>query len=256
MYSEEITFYYALLTSSIVLLAFMSLFLSMMIRYHRKRLAVQRDIEARSLAFFEQERERMTFDLHDALGPLITAIHIRLNLLNPPDNHSKSSIDQIKLLLSQTLDRIRDISGNLVPKSLEAEGLLVALKELSGTIQTEHGLPVNIQAINPVPRLQKSRELHLYRVVEEILNNAARHAGATQVFIHISTSPDGKMLNLVLNDDGKGFDLNNVKKKKGLGLRHIIARCELLEAEILWESNQETGTTYYINLPVNTADHE
>jgi signal transduction histidine kinase len=249
MYSEEIAFYYTLLISSIVLLVFMTSFLITIIRYHRKKIAIQRDIENRDMKLLEEERNRMAYDLHDALAPLMTAIHIRLNLLNPNEIPPSSIIAEMKNLLNQTVDRIREVSNNLVPKSLDAEGLLVAFKELAKVITASHHIPVRVHNVTGLPRIDKEREIHVYRMVEEILNNAGRHAQASQVLLNVSCSDD--TLTLIINDDGTGFDLNEIKReKKGLGLRNIVARAELLRAKIFWESNKDAGTTFFIHIPV------
>lgn len=248
MHSEEITLYYTLLSSSIVLILLIAFFLVIIIRYHRKRIAVLRDIESRDMKLQEEDRNRMAVDIHDALAPLMTAIHIRLNLLDPKEKPSPSVLADMKKFLSQTIDRIREVSNNLVPKALDGEGLLAAFKELAKVITTSHNIPVRVHNLSDLPRINKEREVHVYRMVEEILNNAGRHAQASQVSLNISFS--NSIISLIINDDGEGFDLNEVKQgKKGLGLRNIVARSEILQAEIFWESSKGAGTTFFIHIP-------
>lgn len=248
MYSEEITLYYSLLIVSVVLILLIAVFLIFIIRYHRKKIAIQRDIENRNMKLMEEERNRMAFDLHDALAPLMTAIRIRLNLLDPKEKPSLSLVAEMKKLLNQTIDRIREVSNNLVPKALEGEGLLGAFKELAKVITASHNIPVRVHNLTDLPRLNKDREVHVYRMVEEILNNAGRHAAASQVSLNVAFS--NSIISLIINDDGNGFDLKEIKQeKKGLGLRNIVARTELLQATIYWESNKGAGTTFFIHIP-------
>ncbi len=249
MHTQENALNYTLLISGTVLLIIMSILTATIIRYHRRTIVIRMELKKRGMNILESERKRLTYDLHDALAPLMTAIHIRLNLMEPDKQKDASLIAEMKSLLKQTTERIKEVSANLVPKSLQAEGLSIALKDLVRMMSVTNKVTIRYHENRYIPRMQEDRELHVYRMVEEILSNAGRHATANKITLQVSCQDD--TINITVKDDGIGFNPVLLPKEKlGLGLRHILFRTEILKGEIFFESTPLTGTSYLITIPI------
>lgn len=248
MYKKENALYVTILISSIVLFAFIVAFTLTILWYHRKRTSVQKELETRNLQKLEKERRRVAAGLQNILSPLFVTILIRLSELNPLDADDGQALSEIKIMAAGIMVQLQKLSSVLMPRQLEENGLMAALKDLAEAIQETYHLAVYIED-NAIPRLSPEKEIHIYRMVEEVLDNIISHAQASQAFLNISASD--KNLTLVISDDGIGLDLKAIKKQgKALGLRNILARADVLDAEIFLEGNEGGGTTYIIEVPV------
>lgn len=248
MYKKENVLYITILISSIVLLAFIVGFTLTILWYHRKRTVVQKELETRNLHKLEKERRRVAASLENILSPLFATILIRLSELNPLDAENGQTLSEVKIMAAGITVQLQKLSSILIPRQLGENGLMAALKDLAEIIQETYHLAVYIEG-NAIPRLSPEKEVHIYRIVEEVMDNIIIHAKASQAFLNISASD--KNLTLVISDDGIGLDLTTIQKQgKALGLRNILARADVLDAEILLEGKEGGGTTYIIEIPV------
>lgn len=248
MYQKENTFYVTVLISSLVLLSLIAVFSFTALWLYRKRIATQKELENRNLFKLENDRHRLADSLQNILLPVFNLMLPELEALKLPDNESRSSVAEIKLLASRAVEQLTRLSSLLVPQQLEEVGLVSALRNFAGIMQDTYQLPVHFSG-SDIPRLTKEAELHIYRLAEELLDNIIVHAKATQAFLNISSSD--RNITLLVSDDGVGLDIPYVKKsKKALGLRNILARAFILDAEVFIESNNEGGTTYVIDIPI------
>ncbi|MBW7840875.1 MAG: hypothetical protein H3C36_14840 [Chitinophagaceae bacterium] len=251
MDQKENTFYFTILISSLVLLSLIAVFSLTALWLYRKRIATQKELENRNLFKLESDRQRLADSLQNILLPVFNLMLPELEALKLPDDESRSSVAEIKLLASRAVEQLTRLSSLLVPRQLEEVGPAAALKNFAGIIQDTYHLPVHFSG-SDIPRLTKEAELHIYRLAEELLDNIIVHAKATQAFLNISSSE--RNITLLVSDDGIGLDLPYVKKsKKALGLRNILARAFVLDAEVFIESNNEGGTTYIIDIPIQNS---
>lgn len=249
MYQKENALYITVLISSIVLLSFIVAFTFTILWYHRKRTQLQKELENRNLCKLENERRRVAGSLQKILSPLFDSIILEMEELKLRDSENSNTLMGIKKLASGAAEQLRNISSILVPQQLDEFGLMTALENFAGTIREAYQLPIYIEG-HAIPRLPQEVEIHIYRMVEEVLDNIVIHAQATQAFLNISASD--KRITLVVSDDGIGLDLLAVRKnRKALGLRNILARAFILDAEVFVESNEEGGTTYIIEIPIS-----
>ncbi len=219
---EKVLFLTALI-STIVLLSFIAAFTITILRYYRKRNALQEDLVRRNLDKLEQDRRRLAERIKEQLTQAT-------NLTDP--NHPE-------------LDKMLNV---LLPMRLEELGLNAAFQDITDNIHFSHSLKV-IYIENHIPRLDSIKEIHIYRLVEEILENAAIHSEAEQVFLKCSINHS--ILTIIISDDGVGFNVKTVKqKKKTYGLQNIIARSELLDAAAYIEPTEGGGTSYVIQIPI------
>ena len=187
----------------------------------------------------EKERQRIAQDLHDSAGSLVANLKRRLAL--------KNENDEELTLLEELRKEIRQVSHAIMPDSLARFGLEAALKgELDKTAR-DLSSEVHMSTWGLTYDLSKGTEIHIYRIVQEALQNIRKHSKATR--ISLSLLQKGNNLNLVIEDNGKGFDRGVTNK--GLGLKNIISRINLLRGQVIIDSNPKSGTTLNINLPVS-----
>ncbi len=213
--------------------------------YQKKMLAAQ--IESQ-----EQERTRIAKDLHDDVGLMIQALRITaLSHLKDAPDESKKEVQQ---MASELTESVRKISWNLMPSSLERFGLTSTIEEMCDRLSS-HGAPVNFICNGNPCAIAKNNEVSLYRMVQEIVNNALKHAKASHIVVNLVWSDVQLLLSIV--DNGVGFDVSKgsatLTKGSGLGLMSLHSRAHLLGAALSIERNVPSGTCVIILLPLK--DH-
>jgi signal transduction histidine kinase len=189
----------------------------------------------------EEERKRISKDLHDSLGQSLLLIK---NKITATDN--QKTIE----LVDNTIEEMRTISSTLHPFQLEAIGISNALNNLINQLEKsyEHTFIYgNIEELNNI--LHKDKEVHLFRIVQECLSNAIKHAKAASV--KVSLNNKNKCIILTIKDNGIGFDVTKKDNSfKGLGLKTIKERVKLLNGTLKINSTSNEGTTITIQFPI------
>lgn len=228
---------------------------SFSIFYHLRN--KQRQLRSKSFqdeSRVEFEKARIAADLHDDFGSLITGLQLSFSSLaerHVDDPLYSSTAHQ----LSVSLDRLRHISLNLVPRELEREGLLVAIESMVERINLSGRILVSLYSAIDLHFIQKEKAMLLFRVVQEILSNAIRHSNASQIEIGFAKS--GNHLILEIRDNGRGFDYAIcLGKKESSGLKNIQSRLELLQAVHFVESALGKGTHYFIRIAFKKLSDE
>jgi PAS domain S-box-containing protein len=206
------------------------------ITYHKEELVltIGRDVTERNLfqkkmlkatiEIEERERRKLASDLHDDVGPLLSAINMHLSLLARKEELLKysDSIHEISLILKDAITTVREISNNLSPHILINYGLPSALKAFFET--KSNILPVFIEYHPTDMLLPEKIQLILYRISEELYNNSLKHSNADQVLIRMELSGDN--LTYLYTDNGIGFNVDGLLKETntGMGLINIFNR--------------------------------
>jgi signal transduction histidine kinase len=197
----------------------------------------------------EQERQRLSREIHDGIGQSLVAHKLRLeSLLYMNESDIK---DQIRILKDQfgiTLDEIRRISNNLMPSVLEVFGITLALKNLCEETEEHGAMDILFQSTGDLETINTKTKTYLYRIAQEALNNILKHSGAKEVTLTLSRS--GDIITFILRDDGKGFDVEDAAFEKGNGLHNMRERVALMQGNINILSSAGEGTTLIINVPV------
>ena len=192
----------------------------------------------------ESERKRIAEDLHDSLGHLLSTAKMHLQTL--PENE-KSKVESSVHLLNQASEEIRNITFNLMPRTLEEGGLIPALHELAGKVSKAGVVNVNLQVHNMERfTLEKQSQFNIYRIVQEAVNNILKHADAKEISIQLVGQDDH--LSIMIEDDGKGFDTTT--RKTGRGLKNIVTRSLWLKGNINIDSSPGRGTTITTEIPI------
>ena len=127
------------------------------------------------------------------------------------------------------------------------KGLLKALNDMAKTVSASNQLQVDIFDHGLNERLENSLELTIFRIVQELITNVIKHAEATEASIHITNHEES--LNIIVEDNGKGFNTKNITKKSGMGIHSIDKRIENLGGNVTIESELNKGTTVIIDIP-------
>lgn len=203
----------------------------------------------------EQERKRIATDLHDNLGSLLSTVKLYFSALEsrladlPPD--SRDHLSTATRLMDDAVGEVRRIAHDLVNGTLVKVGLVAALEEMGRTIAQTGQTEVEVLSHGIRQRLDQETEIALFRVVQELLNNTLRHAAARHITIQLNRI--NGLLNLMVEDDGKGFDPNKVRRRDGMGLESIRNRVTGLGGKVNFDSQPGRGTTVVIEIPIAEA---
>jgi len=206
----------------------------------RLKLRQQQALLSAILSTQEEERRRIAEALHNGVGQLLYATRLHLDAL-PTSEPVRAG----QLLLKEAIEATRNISFELTPSILEDFGLPIALQELVSRIPASLPVDLNLHGLaEPLPALLATA---VYRIVQELLNNAMKHAQAQEVFVQVSREDD--QLHISVEDDGVGFDADN-PGRTGIGLAGIRTRVGLLGGTFTINSRPGRGTGFFLQLPI------
>nr|WP_295868165.1 ATP-binding protein [uncultured Chitinophaga sp.] len=191
----------------------------------------------------EAERTRIARELHDGLGSMLASVKINLSDM-PPDHRLNDSI----LQLDRSVGELRRIAHNLMPATLLRYGLETSLKELCESLMSKQ-LTIDLQCIDIQRDLPQKEQLFIYRIVQELLSNAIKHANAKNIMLQCSQ--DHTIFLITIEDDGIGFDIEQADLSKGIGIANIQSRVAYLNGTIeFMKKEPRSGSTINIELYV------
>jgi two-component system, NarL family, sensor histidine kinase UhpB len=201
----------------------------------------------------EEERRRLARDLHDEVNQALTAILLRLEALaqESPPEHAQE-VAELKRLVNQAMDELLNLARQLRPSALDDHGLVPAIDAQLKRFAARTGVEVRMQAGGDVESLEEDVQTAVYRVAQEALTNAERHAGATVVEVDLEVGGEGTELRV--RDDGTGFDPGRASRagdpaSQGLGLRGMAERARLVGGELDVRSAPNGGTSVTLRIP-------
>jgi signal transduction histidine kinase len=248
MVSVESTIYHALLIGCAILAAIIAYFVFSVYRYQRNNIALQRRYFLNEIGILEKERARIARDLHDSVGTTLTVMQFTLSNINGNTPKEIEAIEKTNTQLNDLLIHLGHITRNLTPKRLEQKGLLFVLDELKENIQDATKIKCEFK-YKLSTALHPSIAIHLYRIIQEIINNSIKHANPTLLTVKLKQHKN--KLYILCEDNGKGFDFQTMlNSQKGLGLSSIHSRIEMLGATFQCTSNHN-GTSYFLQVPLN-----
>ncbi len=216
-----------------------------------------RELTQRLVTAQEDERLRISRELHDEAGQALTSLKISLDLLRsglPAEQEGlRARLADVAGLADETMETLRTLAHDLRPPGLDAFGLNVALEGLCYDFSARTALPVRYHGLE-LPELPTAVALSMYRLVQEALTNTAKHAEATQVEVNVTRS-DGQ-LELLVADNGKGFpaETDAPRQRGGIGLVSMRERAELLGGTLDIETSPGQGTLLIARIPLERAE--
>ncbi|MCB2203548.1 hypothetical protein KQI65_02275 [bacterium] len=204
----------------------------------------------------EQERKRIAADLHDGLGQDLLVIKNRITLARREIDRGGNydyELDEITTAVASSLQDIRRISRNLRPFQLDRLGLTSTLESMLKTVRDSTGLNLFFEIANIDGIFSKAREMDLYRILQESVNNVVKHAEATELEVTITRQPD--LIVCRVRDNGKGFQLEDAGGQGGdgvggFGLQGMRERAVYLDGNIQVTTALEEGCTLSLTIPI------
>jgi len=200
----------------------------------------------------EKERQRMAGDLHDNLGSLLAALKLHFHSLKGKKDFTESDPDELlqktDALLEEAYQKVRGMAhaGNAGVNA--QEGLLPAVKNFASKVSILNRLSIEVEEHGMNSRLENTLEITIFRIIQELITNIIKHAQASEVVIHLTHYED--TINLMVEDNGVGFDLSQVKPSGGMGLHSIQKKIENLGGRVTIDSIAQKGTTVIIDVPL------
>ncbi len=248
MDSKETKIFTAILIAASIIGVIITYFITTVIRNQRRHLRLQQQLIVTEIATLEKERKRIVSDLHDELGPLLAVVKLQLVSIETNQQENVALINKATGNVDNILHRIRGICNELMPHVLIKKGLIPAIEEFVSDINDQSTVELVFRHNGqPVP---KNAQIHIYRILQELINNALKHANASLIAISLSNS-NGKMI-IVVADNGAGFDAEKIDQATtGLGLKNIQSRTEVLKGDIYFDSQPGKGSTFTIEIPAD-----
>lgn len=245
---------------SCVAFVLMGLVLILFFYFSRKKI-IQKELEKKDLEIQyqkellsaviitqEEERKRIAQDLHDDISSKLNIVSLNSHLLNSP-NLSENDIVEITgniiNLTSKALDNSRKIAHGLLPPVLDKFGLHAGVEELCIEYSSSKAVQVNYENKTAFDIAENDRHLHVFRILQELMNNSLRHGKATVITILFEETNNRKMCSY--SDNGIGFDQTNNKNQKGLGMKNIESRIAFLNGSFTIDSALNKGIRAVFN---------
>jgi len=219
----------------------------------KRRLAEQRaGLESKRLQEViqtqEAERKRISAELHDGVGPVLSAIKLNLGQISHGVADT-ARYDKAMQLIDESYKELRNISHQLMPAILLKKGLISALDEMARNINSAGILTMLVDSDDPSRRYSNSLEINVYRIVQELVNNMMKYAAATETQVQVSHEPGA--LHLMIEDNGAGFDPALLQQSTGNGWNNIVSRLSIINGTIEIDSQPgKKGTVVFLNVPL------
>jgi len=217
-------------------------------------IAFQKEVRTKAIIEAEEkERRRIAQDLHDGIGQLLSAAKLNLSNLdsNIPNQtvEQKSAMQNALSLVDDSVKEVRAVSHNMMPNTLIKLGLASAVREFITKLGNAPTLKAELEIVGLDTRLDNQIETVFYRVIQEIVNNIIKHAKASQISMQLIRHDNE--LNIMIEDNGIGFDTNKLDSFEGIGIKGIQTRIEFLNGSVNFDSSLGRGTTVVIDVPLN-----
>ncbi len=220
--------------------------------FSRKKL---RDLSNHIQKVQEQEKQKISMELHDNFGQILTSIKLNLELLKEEEARIGLKVEKIKdisELVDHAMSEIKEISYKLKPRILDDFGLVPSLKHLCTEISKKSNIKGFFQAIKFDERLDSEVETGIYRIAQEALNNIVKHSRAKEFSVQLVKHPG--FIRLMVEDDGIGFDPERIKedkhKKNSMGLMNMSERALSFDGKLITDSRVGSGTEIIVEIPL------
>lgn len=219
-----------------------------------------RELSNRMQKLQEEEKQKISRELHDSIGQILTSIRLNLELLKEDNAETGSRLEKIKDisdLIEYAMSEIKEISYRLKPRILDDFGLEPSLKALCNDISRKSNIKGIFQAHKLNERFSPEIETVIYRISQEALNNIVKHSKAKEFSLQLIKYPH--FLRLLIEDDGIGFNFEKLKSdaypKNSIGLTNMYERAFSLNGKCIIDSNEGAGTEIIVDIPLE-SNHE
>lgn len=240
--------FYTVVIISILIAVVIIFFVVSVIRYHKRYMQLQKERIQAQIMIQEEERKRIANDLHDSLGPMLSTVKLFMNSIAVDNDTDQESLDKASGYIDETINNLREISYNLLPSSLDRNNLEMVVNEYISRMGNRQPIKITFSVTKDTV-IPKKIEIHLFRIIQEIVHNTIKHSGARNLKLSITRHP-GELL-LISEDDGRGFEPDKIRAASGgLGLKSIENRCQMLDADLKIIAAKNQGCKMIIKVPV------
>ncbi len=217
-----------------------------------EKIEAQKLLSSKIIDAQEDERKRIAKDIHDGIGQMLTALKFNVESVNidKPETFSKK-MEDLKMLSKELIQGVRMATFNLTPPELTDHGIASALQTLTSKLAQLTGKNIVFQNnSNFNGRFDSLTEINLYRITQEAVNNAVKYANSNYILVSINHSEN--LLSITIDDDGKGFVIDEIKKResRGMGLLFMKERIKYIDGRLFINSEKGKGTRITINTPI------
>lgn len=217
----------------------------------------QKELLQTQLEIQEQTLKNISQEIHDNIGQALSLAKLNLNTMpEMSDEATQQKIVNSKQLVSKAITDLRDLSRSLDTDYVQEMGLQRAIEYEMEMIKKTGVVDTTLFVDGSLFRLEKQKELILFRIVQETFNNILKHSGATKIEVKINYAP--ALFTLAIKDDGKGVNLQPLNESNnssfGLGIRNMHSRAKLIGADFIMSSTLGEGTEVKINLPIENKN--
>lgn len=250
----------------LLLAGFVIFFLVLYMRRKSKSILEKQQLQAQfqqellrsQIEIQEQTLKTISQEIHDNIGQVLSLAKLNLNTMDITNHETlKEKIGDSKALVSKAIQDLRDLSKSMNTDNIEAIGLFRALEYETELIR-KAGFSTELNIEGNTQRLEPQKELILFRIIQEIINNIIKHSDASTIIIALWY--EASHIKLTVTDDGKGFDLRPLEDPGhsgfGLGIRNMHNRARLIGADFNMSSTIGEGTVVSINVPINDQNHQ
>ncbi|MBA2423186.1 MAG: sensor histidine kinase [Chitinophagales bacterium] len=238
--SEIIRIFFIVLIFIALLLSFLFIII---VTYYRTNTRRQAELLKAIVETQEKERGRIAMDMHDELGPLLSAVKLHVGAIkNTPPLDLTAVVLDTQDLLDEAIGQIRQIIRDLVPRNIHQKGLAGAIYDMQQYFETYSSVKIHLHLDELTERFSLQSEINIYRIIQEIVNNAVKHAETKEIII--AFHKNDQHLKIEISDKGKGFDFTKISN--GSGLKNIESRIRLNKGYYEVKSGQGQGTAYFI----------
>jgi Signal transduction histidine kinase len=245
MDAQETRIYAAAIIIIIVFAGIVIYFVRSILQQQQINLNLQKENFFAEITAIERDRSRIAHDLHDELGPILAFIKLKINIFELTDVDDKVQLEKVNDSIDKVVNRIREISHDLMPAVLLSHGLATALSEYINEIdrdvlQIDLTLPDTIKVTEDVA-------INIYRIVQEAILNTIKHAKASHLDIFFKQEINKTIISIT--DNGCGFDPKKLINKRGLGLRSLYSRAKFMNSKMFLNSTKGSGTEIIFEIP-------
>ena len=198
------------------------------------------------IKFHEEERKRLAADIHDiTVQNLVYLLH-KLEVVS-----KYIEVNVVKNSLKDTIKETRNLIFDLRPMIFDDLGFRSALIDFFNDFEFRYDIKFHYDIDESIDDLSEAFLIQLYRIIQEFCTNTVKHAGAINIYVNISYNKKDNKISIILRDDGKGCELQNIKLSKHFGLHMIKERISALDGTFGFESSPNNGFTLYADIPTS-----
>ena len=218
------------------------------------KLNQQKIISSKIVENQENEQNRIAKEIHDGIGQMLTGLKFSLESINLEDKEkSAQKIEYLKKLSLDIIKGVRTATFNLMPPELSDHGIVSSLAKLTQELSKLTGKEILFYNKTDFDqRLDSLVEINIYRLTQEAINNALKYADSSHIIVQLSHSPT--LLSIIIDDNGKGFDVASAEKKRnsesGMGLLFMKERIQYINGRVFFNSIPGEGTRITFNIPI------